>query len=78
MRSALRASSSGFRRGPMSGVVLLRYVHLLVMPWVRAENAAWGWVFAIVARRVIPPSHSVVFASTCALTNSCEPTAAPR
>ena len=33
----LIASSNGFKRLPISGVVLARYVHLLVRPCVKAE-----------------------------------------
>ena len=47
-------------------------------PCVRAEKAAWGWVTASVARCCTQDIHSFTFDSTCAVTYSREPMAAPR
>ena len=40
----LITSSSSENRLPMLGVVLVRYVHLLIRPCVNAAYAAWGYV----------------------------------
>ena len=41
------ASSKNSKLSSICPVVLSRYLHLLMIPWVKAENAAWGWVFVI-------------------------------
>ncbi len=45
------ASSSGWRSFSMSGMVRLRYIHLLVSSCDKAAYAACGWLLAIWDRR---------------------------
>ncbi len=49
-RSDLNDSSNGRSRFDMFGCTRLRNVHLLDIPWVRAEKAACGCVLAILLR----------------------------
>ena len=48
----------------MFGVVLARYVHLLVSPCANAANAACGWVMATEERRSSSDTQVVTFCCT--------------
>ena len=65
-------------RFAMFGVVLARYVHLLVRPCVKAAKAACGWVMAIDERRSSSSTQVVTFCCTYLSMNVCFPMADPR
>ena len=65
-----RVSSSTFSKGSTSGMVRLKYVHLLINPCVRTEKAGWDWVAAVVARHCMLDIHALTFDSTCLVTYS--------
>ena len=50
-KTFLTVASRGLMRCLVFGVVLTRNVHLLVRQWVKAANAACGWVMATDERR---------------------------
>ena len=60
-------SSRGLMSSTMFGVVLARYVHLLVSPCVNATNAAntaCGWEMAMEERRSNSDTQVVTFCCT--------------